>query len=120
MSTHQSKTWLVGYDIRQPRRLRRVHRFMRKQGLAAQYSAFTVEADDVQVQAMLLGLQVIIDPRQDDVRAYHLSERCPVWRLGNQGWPDGIYLAPAQAARLLLATTDEASDDNLADAVEPG
>ncbi len=29
---HQQKAWLVAYDIRQPRRLRRVHRVLRKEG----------------------------------------------------------------------------------------
>ena len=102
MSSHQTKTWLVGYDIREPRRLRRVHRLMRKQGLAAQYSAFTVEADDVQILAVLRALEGTIDVREDDVRAYHLPASCPVWRLGAQGWPDGLCIAAADAVRLLM------------------
>ena len=104
MSTHQVKTWLVAYDIRDKRRLRHVHRLLRKRGLAAQYSAFTVEADDVQITDTVAALEKLINPQQDDVRAYHLPAACPVWRLGAQQWPDGLCMAPAQAMRLLMDT----------------
>lgn len=116
MSANQVKTWLVAYDIREPRRLRRVHRILRKEGLAAQYSAFTVEADDHGILTVLRKIEAVIDKRADDVRAYHLPAACPVWRLGRQHWPDGITLAPAQAARLLidagqpLQTLDETTE----------
>ena len=110
MSTHQIKTWLVAYDIRAPRRLRRVHRYLRKLGLPAQYSAFTVEADDVQIADHLARLEHLIDTRADDLRAYHLPASCPVWRLGRQGWPEGLILAPRDAARLLLSPEVGAAD----------
>ncbi len=113
MSAHLVKTWLVAYDIREPRRLRRVHRILCKRGLAAQYSAFTVEADDAAILDVLRTLEAVIDSRRDDLRAYHLPAACPVWRLGTQHWPDGITLAPAHAARLLIdaARPEEAAED---------
>lgn len=110
MSTHQIKTWLVAYDIREPRRLRRVHRCLRKLGLPAQYSAFTVEADDVEIADHLARLELLIDVRVDDLRAYHLPAACPVWRLGQQSWPEGLILAPREAARLLLSAEVEPAD----------
>lgn len=108
MSTHQIKTWLVAYDIREPRRLRRVHRYLRKLGMAAQYSAFTVEADDNEITGHLALIERLIDKRVDDVRAYHLPVRCPVWRLGRQEWPEGLYLSPHEAVRLLQASASTA------------
>ena len=108
MSTHQIKTWLVAYDIREPRRLRRVHRHLRKLGMAAQYSAFTVEADDSAIADHLAAIELLIDGRVDDVRAYHLPARCPVWRLGRQEWPEGLYLSPHEAVRLLQASAGTA------------
>lgn len=101
----------MAYDIREPRRLGRVHRCLRKLGLPAQYSAFAVEADDVQISEHLARLAQLIDVRVDDLRAYHLPARCPVWRLGRQGWPDGLILAPQQAARLVLSPESEAADE---------
>lgn len=119
MSTHECKTWLVAYDIREPRRLRRVHRLLRKKGLAAQYSVFTVEADDVQIRVVLRALEAEINTREDDLRAYHLPASCPVWRLGRQHWPEGVYLAPSQAARLLMDSAQPASPEDADQAAEP-
>ena len=113
MSTHQVKTWLVAYDIREPRRLRRVHRHLRKLGMAAQYSAFTVEADDSEIVDHLAAIESLIDKRVDDVRAYHLPARCPVWRLGRQEWPEGLYLSPLEAVRLLQATASTGDADEV-------
>ena len=117
MSTHQIKTWLVAYDIRESRRRGRVHRLLRKKGLAAQYSVFTVEADDAQIVDLLQALEAEINLGEDDLRAYHLPASCPVWRLGYQSWPDGLYLAPAQAARLLMDAKETIDIDLMIDHV---
>jgi len=111
VSSHQVKTWLVAYDIRESGRLRRVHRHLRKLGLAAQYSAFTVEADDIAMASHLEALATLIDQKVDDLRAYHLPVRCPVWRLGRQEWPDGLYLSPHEAVRMLQASVSTADDE---------
>ena len=102
--SHQPKAWLVAYDICEPRRLRRVHRLLRKEGVAAQYSAFTVEANDEQIDRLLERLRTLIDERADDVRAYHVPASCTVWSLGVQHWPDGICLSATHATRLLIDT----------------
>ena len=108
MSTHLVKTWLVAYDIREPRRLRQVHRYLRQHGVAAQYSAFTVEADDPAIADHLRALKALIDIKVDDLRAYHLPARCPVWRLGRQEWPDELCLSPGEAVRLLQSPAEAA------------
>lgn len=104
---HQPKAWIVAYDIREPRRLRRVHRTLRKEGVAAQYSVFTVEADDEGIARLLQRLRGIIDERVDDVRAYHLPAHCAVWALGTQHWPDGVSLAGMLAARLITEAASQ-------------
>ena len=106
MSAGTTKTWLVSYDIREPGRLRRVHRQLRKAGATVQYSAFSVQADDAGIQILLARLEQLIDPRRDDLRAYHLPARCPVWMLGNQGMPDGVYIDAGDASKLLTATVE--------------
>jgi CRISPR-associated protein Cas2 len=107
---HQQKAWLVAYDIRAPRRLRRVHRLLRKEGVPAQYSVFTVEANDPQIVLLLAKLRALIDESSDDLRAYHLPATCPVWSLGTQHWPNGVCLSGTHAARLLHAATTEPID----------
>ena len=115
---HQQKVWLVAYDISEPRRLRGVHRLLRKEGVPAQYSAFTVEADDEQIERLLERLRTLIDKRADDLRAYHLPASCTVWSLGTQHWPDGICLTATHAARLLM-TAEPGAEENESEAEEP-
>lgn len=119
MSTHESKTWLVAYDIRTTKRRRRVHKLLRKKGLAAQFSAFSLEADDIGMAEVLAALEALIDTGADDVRAYHLPVQCPVWLLGKQNWPEGVTLSPQQAVRLLVDMS-ETEDTEEADAAEAG
>lgn len=101
MSSKASKHWLMAYDIRNPRRLVRVHRYLRDLGLHLQYSVFGIEATDLRMQDILQDLNLLISPDHDDVRAYHLPEKCPVWILGNQGFSEGIILEAACATRML-------------------
>lgn len=108
---NQPKAWLVAYDIRQPRRLRRAHRLLRKEGVPAQYSAFSVEATDAQIERLLERLRTVVDERADDVRAYHVPAHCTIWSLGVQQWPDGICLSATHASRL-LTTLGAATEDN--------
>jgi CRISPR-associated protein Cas2 len=106
VSTGDIKTWLVAYDIREPRRLRRVHRQLRKAGATVQYSAFSVQADDPAMLDLLAQLERTIDTNRDDLRAYHLPKRCPVWMLGSQGLPEGVYIDAEDAARLLVTVAE--------------
>ena len=103
MSVGSTKTWLVSYDIREPGRLRRVHRQLRKSGATVQYSAFSVQADDAVMLALLAKLERLIDPSRDDLRAYHVPQRCAVWMLGRQGLPDGVTIDAGDASKLLVA-----------------
>ena len=96
------RTWLVAYDIRDPKRLRSVRRALRKQGIATQYSVFTVLADDAGLDALFAQLANLIDPRQDDVRAYAIPARARVWSLGRRALPPGIELTDSQTAAHLL------------------
>lgn len=113
MSAGKVKDWLVAYDIRDPRRLRRVHRRLREEGCTVQYSAFAVRADDRAMRTLMVDLEALIDPRHDDVRAYHLPERCAVWTLGVQSLPPGIHLEPAAVARLFGKSQLREADEQL-------
>lgn len=108
MSAAETKTWLVCYDIRAPRRLRRVHRLLRKRGATLQYSAFLVHVDDARLQGLLAPLRREIDAHEDDLRAYHLPTRCKVWTVGAQDLPDGIEVDAETASALLLESSARA------------
>jgi CRISPR-associated protein Cas2 len=65
-----ARTYLVAYDIRTPRRLRRVHRALSKVGYALQYSVFAVDLDDRGRERLVARLRRLIDEKADDVRFY--------------------------------------------------
>lgn len=111
MSATEVKTWLVAYDIREPRRLRRLHRYLKREGASVQYSAFCVEADDGRIGRVLQRVNGLIDRSVDDVRAYHVPAHCRVWQLGRQQLPEGVFLEGSAAVRQLLAVAGAERDD---------
>lgn len=83
---------LVCYDIAEPKRLVRTHRFLKKMGLPLQYSVFTARLDDTRLRILLEGLSLCIDAREDDVRVYPLPSRLDRVCLGRQIFPAGVML----------------------------
>jgi CRISPR-associated protein Cas2 len=88
----RTTTYLIAYDIADPARLQRVHRFLKRHGMALQYSVFLARLSGPGLQALLAGVEELIEPREDDVRAYALPVQ-PEWTLlGRRVLPDGIGL----------------------------
>ena len=110
MSTDERKTWLVAYDIRCPRRLGRVHRQLKREGSTVQYSAYAVVASDREIRRLLQQIETLIDTKADDVRAYHVPQRCPIWTLGTQNLPDGLVVDATLASGWLLQRSDAVAE----------
>lgn len=89
--------YIICYDIANPRRLGRIHRALKKQALAVQYSVFLFSGTDAQLQRCLDQLEALIDERYDDIRAYPLPQRGLRLVLGASALPDGIVLASLPA-----------------------
>jgi CRISPR-associated protein Cas2 len=87
------KHWyLVAYDVRAPKRLRRVHYYLRKRALAVQKSVFAMETDSGALAEVQKGLLAIADPREDDLRLYSIPGPAAVWTAGKQGQRfEGLY-----------------------------
>ncbi len=92
MATHEARAYLIAYDIADPKRLVRVHRFLVKHAMALQYSVFAGVFTPFQVTAAAAGVRERIDAREDDVRIYPLPRRCYALTLGEQWTPDGVFL----------------------------
>jgi CRISPR-associated protein Cas2 len=92
MSLHQTAQWLVTYDIANPRRLARVFKHLKKEGVPMQYSVFAVDASNAKMGALMVHLGTLIDLREDDVRAYRLPDSG--WRatLGATMLPEDVWL----------------------------
>jgi CRISPR-associated protein Cas2 len=90
--TKQRLPHIVTYDIADPKRLRRIHRFMKKVALPLQYSVFLLEADTKRIEALLKQLRMMIKANEDDIRIYPLPHQ-PDWcSLGKPLWQDGVQL----------------------------
>lgn len=92
MAVNQSRLCLVCYDIADPRRLVRVHRYLRETGLPVQYSVFTLMMTRKQQSALVQGLKNLIDSREDDVRIYPLPQNGERINLGQQLFPEDVLL----------------------------
>ncbi|MGH7067928.1 MAG: CRISPR-associated endonuclease Cas2 [Acetobacteraceae bacterium] len=95
-------SWLVCYDIADPRRLAQVHRAVSEFAVPVQYSVFWARLDRATLDAALRKVATRIDPRADDVRFYPLPENVQVFRLGRQVLPPGIYIQEKGFERLLV------------------
>lgn len=86
------RSYLIAYDIRDPKRLGRIHRYLKRIGLALQYSVFVVRLTDRQLDRVMMALSRRIDARCDDVRAYPVPAD-PEWLwLGRETLPEEVYL----------------------------
>lgn len=92
MSLHASANWLVTYDIADSRRLARLFKYLKKQGIPVQYSVFLVEASAAKMGNLIVQMAKMVDKEADDVRAYRLPERTWKITLGASILPEGMML----------------------------
>ncbi|MCS7316484.1 MAG: CRISPR-associated endonuclease Cas2 [Bryobacterales bacterium] len=101
MSVSQTRLYLISYDISDPRRLQRVHAFLKKHAMPVQYSVFVARVSERRLVNLLAEINRRIDPRWDDVRAYPLPERVEAVTLGRVYLPEGVMLADSMLDGLL-------------------
>jgi CRISPR-associated protein Cas2 len=90
MSQNDSARYLVTYDIADPKRLGRLFRFLKKQGIPVQYSVFLVHASATKIASLMLQIAKMIDADADDVRAYRMPENGWQITLGASILPDDV------------------------------
>jgi len=74
--------YMVCYDIANQGRLVRVHRIMKKKGIAAQKSVFFVQYTEKNMKKLLGELSGVIKKDEDDIRAYPVESPQKVWTTG--------------------------------------
>ncbi len=89
----RAQSYLIAYDIANPRRLLRVGRAMTKHAIRVQYSVFLGEFTRLQLLAVVDELHALIDRRVDDVRIYALPREPTFIWIGQSLWPSGVRLA---------------------------
>lgn len=85
------KHWyLITYDIRNPKRLQRLHRYLRTQGYALQESVFAWQGDQIAVAQLKRKLVTLIRPQVDDLRLYRLPHH-PINMWGVNPFAEGVF-----------------------------
>lgn len=93
MPNMRNNDYLVCYDIRDPKRLCRVYRCMRKWGIRLQYSVFYCQLTPSLRKALIGELGALIDHRTDDVRIYGMQANSRINFQGVDPLPDGVYIS---------------------------
>jgi len=76
-------TWyMMAYDIADPKRLAKVHRQIKKEGIAAQKSVFFIRGTENDVEQLMDRVGKIMKLNEDDLRAYPITRPTDVWTNG--------------------------------------
>jgi len=102
MALNDPRNWLIAYDIADPRRLRRVHRFLSTQAVPVQYSVFATRLTPMKTGMMRTGLAQIIDESDDDVRIYPVPEPADLAVFGRKALPEGLSVISARSGLALV------------------
>ena len=95
------KSWyIIAYDIRRPKRLRRLHYYLRKRATALQNSVFLIKADDKYLKHLSKTIQSIADGSEDDIRIYPIHHPDTLWAAGKQvNALKGLYIGSRNKAK---------------------
>jgi CRISPR-associated protein Cas2 len=110
-----AQRWLLAHDIRDKKRLQKVWRYLRQEGVRLQYSVYLLAGTRHQIEGIIEQLRLIIDERADDVRIYPLTENTRIWGLGTQFNDEGNTLCDAFMDKLIQAdigATETMADDD--------
>ncbi len=81
--SHLRPGWyIVAYDIADKKRLQKIHRMLKKEGMAVQKSVFFVHGDEKSLNGLLGKLETVMNPGKDDIRAYPVTHPGEVWTTG--------------------------------------
>lgn len=68
------RRYLAAYDIRDPKRLRRVHKMMKAFGWPMQYSVFICDLDHLELVELRLAISNAIDHAEDAIALIDLGD----------------------------------------------
>ncbi len=95
------KQWyVIAYDVRESKRLQRVHYFLKKHAVALQNSVFLLHSNQQDLQKILQGILVRCNGKVDDVRLYPIIHPNAIWASGLQSNKiQGFYAAKGKARK---------------------
>ena len=101
-----AQRWLLAHDIADPKRLQKVWRYLRQEGVRLQYSVYLISGNRQHVDKVLSRLRALINEKADDVRVYAMTENTRIWGLGTQFDDGGNVLCDELIDKLRMDTTN--------------
>lgn len=83
---------IIAYDISDPRRLQKAHRYLIQHAIPLQNSIFLHIGSREQARQCFEELCRMLHPKQDDLRFYPLANSSSIHTLGQTALPEGIIL----------------------------
>jgi CRISPR-associated protein Cas2 len=83
--------YLISYDIRDPKRLARLHRYLKRHSFMLQESVYLYAGNNQAWQLLSKAIQKCINKQQDDVKVYQLDKDCCLHFFGSSPWPQDVY-----------------------------
>lgn len=102
--------YLLAYDIRDPKRLQRVHRFMTRYMYRLQYSVFVGHLSDHGRATVMSGVANRINAHTDDVRLYRLPSNLWADGMGKAALLPGVQPGQHDLGRLMRIAQDSDPD----------
>lgn len=98
------RAWLICYDVRDPKRLARLHRYVKTFASPVQYSVYYFEGNLARLRRHLKDVEGYVNLKEDDVRAYPIPERVYLETLGRGVMPSGVLLSSTRSSGLAALT----------------
>lgn len=85
--------YLISYDVKDDRRLQRIHRYLKGKGIHLQKSVFYCVFNKEDLKKTISGLSSLMDPNEDDIRFYPVLVDFEVISLGQgEKLPKGVWV----------------------------
>lgn len=76
------ETYLIAYDIRDPKRLQKLAKIVQDYGLRMQKSIFEAEMTTSELKDMKTRMKNVINPAEDGIKIFRLCQMCEAKRTG--------------------------------------
>lgn len=108
-------TYVIGYDIRDPKRLAKVHRKMLGFGIPIEYSVFLMTGTLGDALRCASVMRTVVNLREDDVRCYRIPDRGARGHSGRGTLPAGISWSalPGELPLSEMEAEDELAHEKL-------
>ncbi|WP_448216481.1 CRISPR-associated endonuclease Cas2 [Endozoicomonas sp. 2B-B] len=94
---NQNNGWLICYDISCPRRLAKIHRYIRQEAFSLQRSVFYANLSRKDIENLVSNIQTLMDESTDDIRIIPARAGENIKWYGKPLLPEGIRFSGGPA-----------------------